>query len=154
MELMDNIISRIRWKSVIILIVAILVIAIAFSSINLFPSGYKGTDDIRVRTWLDPSTINLKGESIVWIEVMNTGKDDIWIRLGLNTDDPALLFRNTGRQNTTEVVKLGPGESRKLDFKVRLDGALYGGNYGINILLEYEDEEIEDKIYLRVTEKD
>ena len=154
MKLKDDIISRIRWKSVMVVLLVIVIIAIAFSSVNLFSSGYMGKKDIKIRTWLDPSTVDLNGKSIVWSEVKNTGQEDVWILLNLDTDDPALLFKDTENQSTSEFIKLGPGESRKLDFKIELVYASYSGDYGINILLKYDEEEIKDKIYLKVMETD
>lgn len=153
MKAFKNIISRIKWKSVLGLIsVVVLILLILWALPVLFAPGYKGSGDIQIRSWIEPDRVDLKGKSTVWIEIRNTGDENVEIGVNLRTYDKNLIFEETGNQGINESIKLGPGESRELDFNMNVN-APYGGKYGIKILVSHKRETIEDEEFLNVVER-
>ncbi|MEA3254333.1 MAG: hypothetical protein U9Q22_00680 [Candidatus Altiarchaeota archaeon] len=155
MKALKSIISRVKWKSVLGLIsfiALILFVLWAILTLNPFGPGYKGEEDIQIRSWVDPGRVDLKGKSTVWIDVMNRGDEKVEVDVDLQTYDKNLIFEKTGNQRTNESRILGPRESRELDFKVNVN-APDSGKYGIKILVTHTGESIEDEVFLNVVEK-
>ncbi|HDI73327.1 MAG TPA: hypothetical protein ENF58_04265 [Candidatus Altiarchaeales archaeon] len=153
MKAFKNIISRIKWKSVFGLIsVVVLILLILWAFPALFAPRYKGSGDVQIKSWVEPSKVDLKGKSTVWIEIRNTGDENVEVDVNLRTYDKNLIFEETGNQGINESRILGPRESRKLDFKVNVD-APDSGKYGIKILVSHKRETIEDEVFLNVVER-
>jgi len=121
-------------------------------SFSLFPQGFKGAGDIQVRSWADPSVVDLHGTATARVEVKNVGKEGGNIRLWLETYNQGLYFVDTGTQKVNETVSLGPGESRELGFRVKVN-ATYGGRYGLKVTVSPGGENIEDEIFFTVAGK-
>lgn len=146
MEDPRHLIRRIKWKSVFTVLVLLLIVFFVILGFNPFGLDYKGEGDIKIKSWLEPQKIDLKGTSTVWVEVKNDGKYSKDVEIFLETYDPDIKFLGEVQEKNASVT-LGPGESRKLDFKVKAQ-ATYGGSYGISIEAKYDYEEVEDEIYL------
>ena len=155
MKPLKSVISRIRWNVVLAIIATIsivVLIAVVLVTIKPLDSGQNCKKDICISSRADPSTINLRDESTVWIEVKNSGPDELRIDVNLETYDPKLTFISNGNQTVYKEIKIGPGESRKLDFPVRIK-AMYGGDYRIDVTVSYSFGQIEDKVTLNVKDK-
>ncbi len=156
--------SRIKWGAVAVVIIAIIIILAVYTKFNPF-SGitttlnpvYKGTDALKIRSWVSPDKINLNGRSTAWVDIKNTGEKELSVFVKLKTYDEKLKFIPEDEKETQTINKtmeIGPGESRKLDFKIKLFDAIYGGDYRIDIIANYgkEFEPVEDSVYLHVSE--
>ena len=152
MKPLKSIISRVRWNVVLGIIVTILIVvlfAVVLVTMKPLESGQKCKKDICISSRADPSTINLRDESTVWVEVKNSGPDELRIDVNLETYDPKLTFISNSNQTVYKEIKIGPGESRKLDFPARIN-AMYGGDYRIDVTVSYSFGQIEDKVTLNV----
>jgi len=155
MKQIKNIISRIRWNVVLGILSAILLIllaSLAFIYFKPLESGYKCKKDVCISSRADPSTVGLRDESTIWVDIRNDGPDELKIEVSLETYDPKLTFVRNGNQTIQKEIRIGPDESRKLDFPVRLN-AMYGGDYRIDIKVDYAYGRIEDKVTLKVLDK-
>jgi hypothetical protein len=154
---LNELLARIKWKPVAILLVVLAVLfvflfgSLGSMSFNLFAPSYKEGGDIRVRSWADPSRVDLKGTANARVDVKNVGKEASNIRVRLETYNPSLLFMDTVSQKANESISLGPGESRELGFKLRFN-ATYGGRYGVKVTVSPGGENIEDEIFFDVAE--
>ncbi len=148
MENPRNILKRIKWKSVFLAIVILLIVFFIAIGFNPFGLDYKGEGDIKIKSWLEPNKVDLEDSSTIWVEVKNTGKGKETVSVSLETYDPHLRFLD-GTQEKTTAVTLGPGESRELDSEIDIQ-AIRGGSYGISITATYDNEKIEDQVYLTV----
>jgi len=156
---LNELFARIKWKPVALLIIALAVIVVLLfgslgnMSFNLFAPSYKEGGDIRVRSWADPSRVDLRGTATARVDVKNVGKESSNIRVRLETyDPPSLLFADSGSEKANESISLGPGESRELGFKLRFN-ATYGGRYGVKVTVSPGGENIDDEIFFDVVEK-
>ncbi len=155
---LNELLARVKWKSVILLLAALAVLGAVFwgaldlKPITLFTPSYKEGGDIQVRSWADPGRVELRGSSTARVEVKNTGKESNNVLVRLETYNPSLVFDETGAQKANESLSLGPGESRALGFKIKFN-ATYGGKYGVKVTVSPGGENIDDEIYFDVFEK-
>jgi hypothetical protein len=155
---LNELLARIKWQSVIVLLAAIVVLAAIFwgaldlKPVTLFAPTYKEGGNVQVRSWADPGRVELRGTSTARVEVKNIGKESNNVLIRLETYNPSLLFDETGSQKANESISLGPGESRELGFKLRFN-ATYGGKYGVKVTVSPGGENIDDEIYFDVFEK-
>ncbi len=155
---LNELLARIKWQSVIVLLAVIVVLAAVFwgaldlKPVNLFAPSYKEGGDVQVRSWADPSSVALRGTSTARVEVKNIGKESSNVLIRLETYDPSLLFDDTGSQKANESISLGPGESRALGFKLRFN-ATYGGTYVVKVVVSPGGENIDDEINFDVVDK-
>ncbi|MDD5111629.1 MAG: hypothetical protein PHG85_03725 [Candidatus Altiarchaeota archaeon] len=135
--------SRIRWKSVLAVIVVVFIAIIALTSL---PSGYTVKDDIGIKAAANPDTIKPNGKTTLEIEVKNMKEDRVEVEIGAKAYDELLTFSNTSSTQVMTTVKIGPKEVRRLYFDMELmDGALEG-KYGIEISAKPENK-IEGVVY-------
>ena len=121
-----NVIRRIKWKSVLTVFFVFLAIILVIIGFNPFMT-YKGSGDIKIRAWAEPSKVNLNDKSTIWVEIKNQGDEKIWVFLSLKSYDPTIKFLKTNTQNDNETISLGKGESRKIDFKTEISAECSGG---------------------------
>ncbi len=144
-----NLIHRIRWSSVFG-VIALILFVILLISFNPFAPGYKGTGDIRIRSWAEPGSINIKGKSIIHVDIKNFGDENIRVNATLSSRTEKLLFKD-GRKRISRTLILGRGESRKPEFEIRAN-ATDPGTYGIDIRVSYGYQLVEDEVYLKLSE--
>lgn len=152
MKQLKSILSRVRWNVVMGIIATILLvalIAVVLVTIKPLDSGYKGEDDIRIKSWAEPSTVKLNDESRIWIDIRNTGSNTRVVHVTLESHDPSLKFIDTNNQTIKKDIAIGPKESRKPGFPVEINAEL-SGDYGIRILVSYTYDRIEDEVILNV----
>ncbi len=152
MKQIKSIITRIRWDVVFGILSAILIVlllAVVFIFIRPLEAGYKGNDEIRIRSWADPSAIKLNDKSTVWIDIRNTGLDTLTVYVVLRSHDPNLIFADTDNQTINKKIVIGPRESRQPKFPVKINTEL-SGDYGIEITVSYAYDQIEDEVILNV----
>ncbi len=152
--------SRIKWGAVAVVIIAIIIILAVYTKFNPF-SGitttlnpvYKGTEDLKMRSGANPDTIGIDEKSTIWVEIKNTGEKEHNVLINLTTYDEKIRFLRSDSRSINESIKIGPLESRKLEFKVKLFDVKYGGNYGIDITVKSDKnfESIKDVVFLHVT---
>lgn len=155
-----EILSRVKWGAVIVVLIAILILAVVYMKFNPFEGVsqlkspvYKGSEDIKIRSGAIPSTISIDGKSTIWVEVKNTGEKEHNVLINLTTYDEKLKFLESDSGNIKESIRIGPMESRRLEFKVKLFDVRYGGDYGIDITVKSnrDFEPIKDVVFLRVS---
>ncbi len=141
---MLSVLSKIRWRSVAIVVGLLIVVAVLFKSL---PTSYKTGEDISIRSWADPDKVELNGKTTIWVEVKNVGENEINVTLNVSAYSSSLVFSDP----QVETVSLGPGEQRNVDFRARLEEAKYGGDYRIDINA-YKDKTsgVTDTIYITV----
>ena len=158
---LNELLARIKWQSVIVLLIAIVVLGAIFwgaldlKPVTLFAPTYKEGGDIQERSWADPGRVDLRGSSTARVEVKNIGKEPTNIRIFLEPLDPyssSFTFDDTGSQKTNRSLSLGPGESKDLGFKIRFN-ATDVGKYGLKVTVSPGGENIDDEIYFDVFEK-
>ncbi len=152
MKQLRSIISRVRWNvvfGILASITIILLLAVVFISVKPLDSGYKGEDDIRIRSWAEPATVKLNDESWIWIDIRNTGSNTRLVHVTLESHDPSLRFIDTNNQTIRKDISIGPRESRKPGFPVEINAEL-SGDYGVRITVSYTYNRIEDEVTLRV----
>lgn len=152
--------SRIKWSAVVAALIVVMIIAIIYANFNPFgyvsliqSQAYKGSGDLKIRSGANPDTIKIEGKSTIWVEIKNTGEKNHNVLVNLTTYDEKLKFLNSYSGNITERVSIGPMESRKLEFTVKLFEVKYGGDYGIDITVNSDKnlESINDMVFLHVT---
>jgi len=152
MKQLKSVISRIRWNVVLAIIAAILLvvlIAVVLVTIKPLDSGYKGEDDIKIKSWADPGVIKLSDTSDIWVDIRNTGDDSHVVYIILESHDSSIEFVDTGSQRIKTNITIGPRESRKPKFPLEIDATLIG-DYGIKITVSYTYDKIEDEVILNV----
>jgi len=143
-----NIIKRIKWKSVLTFIVVVIAVFLVVIGFNPFLS-YKGSGDVKIKSWADPNKVSLTGTSTIWVEVRNQGKENKNVSISLKSYNPIIRFIDTTNQEKIETINLGKGESQKLDFKVQIS-AENEGSYGVRVYANSGNEIIEDDVYINV----
>ncbi|MEM2918603.1 MAG: hypothetical protein QXY62_03800 [Candidatus Altiarchaeota archaeon] len=143
-----SIIKRIKWKSVALVIFLVAIAFLIILGFNPFLS-YKGSGEIKIRSWAEPNKVSLDGKSTIWVEVKNQGSENKRVFISLKSYDPVIKFFETNSQEENKTIFIGKGESRKLDFKIQIS-ASYAGDYGVSIKAKYDKETIEDEVYISV----
>jgi uncharacterized membrane protein len=147
---MKNLISRIRWNVVISIIAVIILIVIAVLFFRPFTPQSKCSNGLCIRSYMEPGEVDLRGESTLWVDIRNRGGDDQFIDVKLKTRNVVLFFEETKTQEVGKDVELGSGESIKLNFNVN-SNASYPGTFRIDITALYEDKQINDEVYLKLS---
>ena len=148
-----DLLARVKWKSVLALILLIAVIILVvwgFYVLKPFTANYKTKGDLSARFWADPARTELRGATTVWVEVKNRGSDKLPVTVTMNTYSKSLLFA-AGEQNMSKGVELGPGESRQLPFSANMN-ASYAGTYGLKAVVSSGGENIEQELFIEAFE--
>ncbi|ODS42402.1 MAG: hypothetical protein MSIBF_03500 [Candidatus Altiarchaeales archaeon IMC4] len=144
--------SKVRWKSVIALLVVLAVLAVALNSF-IHPD-CTAKDGICINVWADPDKINVYEGSTVWVDVKNVGEEVMEVSVDLKAWDESLRFKggdsNFVLNNDSAVVSIAPGENRRVDFAMKLVGAKNPGKYRIDVLAHSVSREVEKTLYLEV----
>lgn len=142
MDKLKSLISRIRWPSVIAVLLLFVALYLAYTYI---PSGYQVGGGIGLYAGLEPSAIVPGEDAVVEVELKNMNSDkglEVYIK-GL-TYHESLFFEDTYAQTyTSSKITIGPQEIRKLSLKLRSREGIMDGKYAID-LKAYENGK-EDK---------
>ncbi|MFH1789248.1 MAG: hypothetical protein ABH834_07695 [Candidatus Altiarchaeota archaeon] len=151
MEKLASMLKRVRWVSVIGLLLFIIIIAFLIMQI---PTGYSVQGDVGVGVSADPSTVKIGERSTIDIEVKNMNKDrEVIVYVEAKTYDDQFLFTNTGDKYASKRdIIVGPKESRKLSFEVRPLTDALPGKYRIDVKAREKSyaEGAEDTVYVKV----
>lgn len=153
MEDLKRLFSKVRWTSVLALIVVIVVVALIL--LNL-PSRYSVQGNIGVTASADPRKVKIGERSTIEIEVKNLDEnEEARISIEAQTHDESFVFVKSGTKYAFESdVLIGPEESRKVKFDVRaLTGSL-PGKYRVDVTAKPENynEGAKDVVYITVSE--
>lgn len=102
---------------------------------------------MKMRT--EPPRVSLQGKSTLWVEIKNVGNSNKKLIVNVSSDDPNVIFSETGKQTCSDQIELAPGNSRNLDFSIVVN-AEYAGEYGIGASVIFSDQKIDEKIFLNV----
>lgn len=147
-----SILSRIKWKSVVAVILFIVIIFFAFKNL---PSQHKVKDDLGVSAVVDPDVIGPGGKSAIDIEIENFNKDeDVDVIVTAKSYDEKLVFYEFYNTTVQREIKVGPTEIRKLKFKVKLQPGALEGKYRIDVEAKEKNKGsgAEYQVYLTVEE--
>jgi len=148
MKFVKNLISRIRWNVVISIVAVIVLIVIAVLFFKPGAPHFKCSNGVCISSYAEPSEVALKGDSTLWIDIRNKGNENLIIDIKLETSK-VLFLKETNSREISKEIELGPGENIKLNFDVKAN-ASYPGTYRTDIIAMYNNERIEDEIYLKV----
>ncbi|MBU4201630.1 MAG: hypothetical protein KKB85_00575 [Candidatus Altiarchaeota archaeon] len=152
MKPLKSVISRVRWNVVLAIIAAILIVALAavvLVTIKPLDSGYKGEEDIRIKSWAEPSTVKLNDESKIWVNIKNEGSKTYTVHIKLKSPERTLIFTNTTNQTIEQEIKIEPKGERSPEFPIEIDTNLIG-RYVVTVTVSYDHSEIEDEVILNV----
>jgi len=142
--------ARIRWKSIIAVLFVIIVAVLVFR--NLLQSGYAIKDNVGLRVYADPGSMNLGGKTIIQIEVKNMGQDrDLGVTVTARAYDERFVFMNTSSTMVESSVKVGPKEVRKLSYEMKMLSPLEG-TYGVEVTAKADNriDGVEEQVYINV----
>lgn len=151
MNKLMTILSRIRWSSVIGLVLVVAVVALLIYSI---PSRGNVKGNIGLNVKADPSTIKIGEKSTIEVEVKNVNAEDeatVYVLAKTRVDD--LLFTSTGDTYVSmREILIGPKESRKLTFEVKPEPSALPGKYGVDVSANEKSyaEGAEATVYINV----
>ncbi|OYT41648.1 MAG: hypothetical protein B6U86_01985 [Candidatus Altiarchaeales archaeon ex4484_43] len=149
MKFVKNLISRVRWNVVISIVAVIVLIIIAVLFFRPGAPHFECSNGVCIDSYAEPSEVSLKGDSTLWIDIKNRGDEDLIIDIKLETSK-VLFFKETNSREISDEVELRPGESIKLNFDVKAN-ASYPGTYRTDIMVAYNDERIDDEVYIKVS---
>jgi hypothetical protein len=144
--------SRIRWKSVLAVIFALLIVILVFRSI---PSGYSVKDDIGLKAYADPDSIRMDDTTKLRIEVKNTGSDkEIEAVVVARAYDELLVFENTSSTVVEASLKVGPKETRRLTFEMKVLPGANEGTYRVDVSAKPVNkiEGVKEPVFINVEE--
>jgi len=135
MQAIRSIIYRIRWRSVIALL---LLVACAYILLANMPSGYNVGGGIGLWAQAKPDTIKPGATSYVLVELKNLqAKEGMVVSITGLTYDENLIFDDTYAQTYSgQPITIGPEELRKLSFKIRARDGILPGEYRVLIRAE------------------
>ncbi len=137
-------IARIKWRSVLALLVVIIVLFFLVTSINPLTTGYSVRNNIGLKTDVKPSSIMPGDISTIRVELMNLNKEKT-VTLGIKakTTDKNIFFTETYSGDYMRGgITIGPQETRKLKFDIKSKDGSLAGKYGI-VISAVEDGKIE-----------
>lgn len=151
MEKLKHMLGRVRWVSVLGLLLFIIVIGFLIMQI---PKGYSVQGDVGVGASADPSTIKIGERSKIEIEIKNMNKErEVTVYVEAKTYDDQFLFTHTGdRYASKRDVVIGPKESRQFSFEVRPLPDALEGKYRIDVKAREKSyaDGAEDTVYVKV----
>jgi hypothetical protein len=149
MKFVKSIISRVRWNVVISIIAVVVLIPIAFIFLKPFTPQFRCSNGLCMNSYAEPREITPAGESTLWVEISNRGDDDLVVDVSLKARNDVLFFKETNAHEVEREVGIGPKETRKLNFDVTASAA-YSGTYRTDVIITYNNEEINDEVYITV----
>ncbi|MFH1835695.1 MAG: hypothetical protein ABH851_05865 [Methanobacteriota archaeon] len=151
MDKLVNLLSRIRWASVLGLFLVITLIVVLIMAI---PSSFSFKGDIGVSISADPSTIKMGEHTTVEIEVKNkNANQEVEVNVEVKTYDKNFVFtESTDSKVSRGNILIGPRESRKLSFEVRPASGALAGKYRVDVVAREKSyaEGAQDSVTVKV----
>ncbi len=158
MEKLKSIIERIRWRSVLAVLLLIAVVIIIFTQL---PTGYEVGAGGNIGLWaaVEPASIVPGDEAVVNVELknMNTEKGLNVIVTGETYTE--LLSFEVSRYDKlfqSEKISVGPQEIRRLSVKMRSKQGILDGKYSIDVKAFEEGKEdsgAKQRVFIEIAEK-
>jgi hypothetical protein len=150
-ENVASIVSRIRWKSIIALI---LLLGAGYAAVSMMQGGYSIGGDVGLRVTANPSKVQPGSSSALDVELRNMDdKKDLTVVVSAQTYDRSLYFEeNTAQTYTGQPVKLGPQETRRISLKVKTKPEILQGKYSVDFKAtpQGDDKGAENRVFLTV----
>lgn len=154
MDRLKTLLSRVRWTSVIALLLLMAVFIFILVKIPFSSSNVQG--NIVLDANAVPGRIKLGERSTIEIEVRNTDKyERAEVDVEAKTHDDYFIFVESAESYIVEEgVQIGPQETRRLKFRVRAVPGARPGKYRIDVKAREKNyaESAEDQVYVKVTE--
>jgi hypothetical protein len=151
MERIADLAKRIRWRSVIALILFVAVLFVLFKSM---PGSYQVLGAVGIRVTADPSTVAPGGSSVLDVELKNVNaKEAATVTFKAQTTDRNIYFEDSNSQTYGSAsISIGPQETRKIKLKVKTKTEALEGQYTLDFsaLPQGEDKGPETRVTLTV----
>ncbi|MFH1055829.1 MAG: hypothetical protein V1744_07045 [Candidatus Altiarchaeota archaeon] len=151
MEKLNSLVSRIRWKSVI---AVILLVAVAYTLIQYFPGGYQTSGNIGLKVSAKPDSMTPGGSTTLEVEVKNmNSKEEVTVTIRGRTFEKEIMFADTQTQNyASDPIQIGPQGVRKLSLSVKSSRAALEGEYPVEVTVSAEgvDKPPEKMVLIKV----
>jgi hypothetical protein len=146
-------IARIKWKSVLALII---VIAAMYFLVKSFPTGYSVKNNIGLKVSSNPEQISPGYISTINVEIKNLNRERmITVGVKAKTSDQSMFFTETySGEYFRGGITIGPQETRKLRFDVKSKAGSLEGRYGVTVyaIEDGKVEGVEDTLFIEVEE--
>ncbi len=148
-----SVVSRIRWRSVLAVLLFVAVLAVLFTS---FPTGYSIGGGMGLKVKANPDRIKPGGTATLETELKNVRADEnIVVTIHAKTYDSDLVFEESYSQEYESLdIAIGPEGVRKTSFRVKCKPTAYEGRYPIDVYAsaEGEDRQAETRVFVTVEE--
>ncbi|MBD3388216.1 MAG: hypothetical protein GF416_03980 [Candidatus Altiarchaeales archaeon] len=148
-----SIVYRIRWRSVIAVLLLVAVAALLFTSM---PSGFRVTGGVGLKVKADPAKIPPGGSTTLQIELKNVESDEkATLVVEGNANDDDIYFEESYTQSYRSMsIPIGPQGTRKTSFKVKTKPGILEGRYTIDVTARNEQDpesrEARTRVFLEV----
>jgi hypothetical protein len=131
MEKLGSLASRIRWRSVLALVLLIALVAVLIQSM---PGSYSTGGGIGLRVTVSPTKIAPGGAAVLDVELKNVNdKSDAVVSVEAKTYDPGLTFTDSLAQSyRSNIIKIGPQETRRLKVDLKSRNGILEGKYTVD----------------------
>jgi len=154
LDQIKSLIARIRWQSVLALLLFVVVIVVLFKSL---PGGYQIGGGLGLKVTANPWKIVPGDSTTLDVELKNINKDrNVSVIVKAQTYDKNLFFEESYAQSYgTASISLGPQEMRKLKFKVKSKPDIIEGKYTIDFSATPtgEGKGVENRVSLEIEKK-
>ena len=129
----DILLHRIKWRSILALILFVAVLFVLFKSM---PGSYKELGGVGVRVTADPATVAPGGSSVLDVELKNVNsKDATTVTYKAQTTDKNIYFEDSNSQSYGSAsISIGPQETRKIKLKVKTKPETLEGEYTLDFI--------------------
>ncbi|MFH0862712.1 MAG: hypothetical protein V1875_06770 [Candidatus Altiarchaeota archaeon] len=131
MEKLSSLAGRIRWRSVLALLLFVAVLAVIWKTM---PSGFSVVGGVGIRVTADPSSVSPGGSSVLDVEMQNVNaKGDVSVTVNAQTYDRNIYFEDSNSQTYgSSSITVGPQETRKVKLKVKTRPETLEGQYSLD----------------------
>jgi hypothetical protein len=130
-ENIKSLASRIRWRSVIALILLVIVAAVLLKTM---PGSFATVGSVGIRVTADPSSVSPGASSTLDVELKNVNaKGDVTVTVKAQTYDRNIYFEDSNSQTYGSAsISIGPQETRKIKMKVKTRPETLEGQYSLD----------------------
>jgi hypothetical protein len=154
LENVRSLIQRVRWRSVLAVVLLIIVCYLIYTSL---PGGYSVGGGIGIWASIDPTSIAPGEPVVVSVELKNMRSDKglmVYIR-GLTYNENLFFDETYAQSYTSQKISIGPQEIRRLSLKMRSKDVILDGKYALDSSAYEEGKEAgaSQRIFLDVSTK-
>jgi uncharacterized membrane protein len=132
MDRLRSLLSRVRWGSVIAVILLVIAVAIIYSKI---PSGYNIGGNIGLSASVMETSVSPGSDIVLSLELKNMDSVKAMdIQVSGTTYHELLIFDETYTKSyVSQIISIGPQETRKFSIKLRSQQGIIPGQYAIDL---------------------